>query len=134
MRLVLDASVAIAATRSSEPSFQAARSRLNRALRGDDELVVPTLFGVEVAGALARAGHADSKIRDLVERLMAGPHEVVSMGTSRMRRTVDLAIRAKLRGADATYVALAASRRLPLCTLDHEMAARAAGQCRVMQP
>ena len=134
MRLVLDASVAIAAARGSEPSFHSARARINRALRGDDELVIPALFGVEVAGALARAGEAESKILNLVERLMSSPHEVVTMGASRARRAVDLAIRAKLRGADATYVFLASSRRLPICTLDREMAVRAAAYCKVMVP
>jgi predicted nucleic acid-binding protein len=134
MRLVLDASVVIAATRGSEPSFQAARQRVNRALRGDDELVVPALFGIEVAGALARAGEPDAKIRELVERLTSAPHEVTTMGASRARRAIDIAIRARLRGADAVYVVLAVARRLSLCTLDHEMATRAATQCKVIPP
>jgi predicted nucleic acid-binding protein len=134
MRLVLDASVVIAATRSREPSFGAARARIDRALRGDDELVVPSLFGIEVADALARVGEPEPKIRDLIDRLTAPPHDVVTLGASRARRVVDIVISCKLRGADATYVWLASSRRLPLCTLDPDMASRAAAFCNVIPP
>jgi predicted nucleic acid-binding protein len=52
MRLVLDASVAVAAARVGEPAHDAARARLTRILRGADEIVVPTLFSVEVTAAL----------------------------------------------------------------------------------
>jgi predicted nucleic acid-binding protein len=134
MRLVLDASVAIAATRPNEPSFAAARARINRALRGEDELVLPALFGIEVAGALSRVGEPDPKIRDLVDRLTSPPHDVVVLGASRSRRIMDVAMVGKLRATDATYVWLASSRRLALCTLDSEMASRAAALCKVIAP
>jgi hypothetical protein len=63
MRLVHDASVAIAASRAHEPSSAAARARVGRAIRRHDELVVPSLFGIEVAGATksfrsAQSAHA----------------------------------------------------------------------------
>jgi predicted nucleic acid-binding protein len=44
MRLVLDASVAVAAARAGEPAHDAARVRLSRILRGADEIIVPTCF------------------------------------------------------------------------------------------
>lgn len=134
MRLVLDASVAIAAARTNEPSAAAARARVGRALRGQDELVVPSLFGIEVAGALARHGEAEDKTREYVARLTSAPHDVVPLGTARARRAMDVALAGRLRGADAVYVWLASSRGLPLCTLDHEMAERAAPFCRVVAP
>ncbi len=56
MRLVLDASVAVAAARAREVSHRAAQARVGGILRGDDELIVPTLFAVEVGAALAREG------------------------------------------------------------------------------
>jgi predicted nucleic acid-binding protein len=134
MRLVLDASVAIAAAHTQEPSSSAARARVGHALRGRDELVVPTLFGIEVAGALARRGESEDRIRDYVARLTSAPHEVIPLGAARGRRAVDVAIAGRLRGADAVYVWLASARRLPLCTLDPEMAERAARFCRVISP
>jgi predicted nucleic acid-binding protein len=132
MRLVLDASVAIAAARPQEPSSAEARVRIGHALRGRDEIVVPTLFGIEVAGALARRGEPEEKIRDYVARLTSAPHEVIPLGTARGRRAIDVAITGSLRGADAVYVWLASVRRLPLCTLDAEMAERAARFCKIV--
>jgi predicted nucleic acid-binding protein len=134
VRLVLDASVVVAAVRGGQPSFVAARARVNRALRGDDELVVPTLLVVEVAASLARVGESDEKIHELVARLTAAPHQVVPLGTGRARRSMDVAIAARLRAADAVYVWLASARRLPLCTIDREMAERGGALCKVMAP
>jgi predicted nucleic acid-binding protein len=134
MRLVLDASVAIAASRTHEPSSAAARARVGRALRRQDELVVPVLFGMEIAGALSRHGEPPDEIRDYVARLTSAPHEVVPLGVARARRALDVALTGRLRGADAAYVWLASSRRLPLCTLDDEMAERAAASCKVIAP
>ena len=45
-----------------------------------------------------------------------------------------VALRGRLRGADAVYVWLASSRGLPLCTLDHEMAERATAFCKLVAP
>jgi predicted nucleic acid-binding protein len=134
MRLVLDASVAIAASRPTEPSSATARARIGRALRSQDELVVPSLFGIEIAGALARRGEPEDKIRDYVARLTSPPHEVIPLGSARARRALNVALAGQLRGADAVYVWLACSRRLPLCTLDGEMAERATAFCKVVSP
>ena len=134
MRLVLDASVAIAAARTHEPSSAAARARVGRALRRHDELVVPAIFGVEVAGALSRHGEPEDTIRDYVARLTSAPNEVIPLGAARARRAIDVAIAGALRGADAVYVWLASARGLPLCTLDEEMAERAARFCKVVSP
>jgi predicted nucleic acid-binding protein len=41
---------------------------------------------------------------------------------------------ARLRGPDALYVWLAARYRLPLCTLDHEIIARASAHCQIIPP
>jgi len=89
---------------------------------------------LEVAGALARLGEPEDKTRDLVARLTSAPHEVIPLGVARAHRAIDVAISGALRGADAVYVWLATSRGLPLCTLDHEMAERAAAFCKVVLP
>jgi predicted nucleic acid-binding protein len=56
MRLVLDASVAVAAARPNEPSHAASRARIERVLAGSDEIVVPAIFPIEVGASLARVG------------------------------------------------------------------------------
>jgi len=134
MKIVLDASVAVAAMRPREPEHAAARTRVERALQGLDELVQPSLFAVEVGGALARQGRTEADIRALLGPLGAAPHQIVTFGPKRAAAAQACAIRGKLRGADALYVWLASARRLPLCTLDREMAERAAVFCQVLAP
>jgi predicted nucleic acid-binding protein len=104
MRLVLDASVAVAAAMPTEPTHAASRARVERALQGLDVLVVPSLFVVEVSGALARLGFSRPLVRAFVEPLCAGPHEVVTLGTRRAGKAARVASWCKLRGADASYV------------------------------
>jgi predicted nucleic acid-binding protein len=134
MRLVLDASVAVAAMRPSEPAHAAARARIEGALQGADELVEPSIFGVEVAGALARRGTLEPDIVALLQALSRAPHQIVTIGPKRATAAQTAAIKGRLRGADALYVWLASARRLPLCTLDREMAERAPAFCRVISP
>jgi predicted nucleic acid-binding protein len=134
VKLVLDASVAIASIRPGEPDYAAARARVDRALQGADELLEPAIFRIEVGGALVRRGRQEAEIRRLVDPLCAPPHAIVTIGPKRAAAAEALAIRARLRGADAVYVWLASSRGLPLCTLDHEMAERAAAFCNVISP
>lgn len=134
MKLVLDASVAIASISPGEPDYAAARARVSRALQGSDDLVEPAIFRIEVGGALVRRGRQRADIRKLVAPLCAPPHAIVTIGPKRAAAAEALAIQAKLRGAEAIYVWLAAARALPLCTLDREMATRAAPFCQVVSP
>ena len=62
MRIVLDASVAVAAQRREDPAFAASGRWLRRILSEQDELLVPTLFQVEVTSALSRAGTSKATI------------------------------------------------------------------------
>jgi predicted nucleic acid-binding protein len=134
MKMVLDASVALASMRASEPAHAAARARIERAVQNLDELLFPPIFPVEVGGALARLGVPEAEICRLVDALVRPPHAVVTMGAKRAAAAQALAIKARLRGADALYVWLAAARAVTLCTLDHEMTQRAAAFCKVVSP
>lgn len=134
MKLVLDASVAVAAMRPGEPAYAVSRARIERVLQGADELVQPALFGVEVAGALARRGIVEADIRAFVQALRAPPHQIVTIGPKGSASAETYATQGRLRGADALYVWLASARRLPLCTLDREMAQRGAAFCKVIGP
>jgi predicted nucleic acid-binding protein len=134
MRLVLDASVAVAATRPTEPSFEAARSRVERILTGHDQIDVPAIFSIEVASALVRVGEPEAAVRRYVDALVSVSFGVASVGPQRARKIRDLAILSKLRAADSTYVWLANKLNLPLCTLDREMATRGAAFCTFVKP
>jgi predicted nucleic acid-binding protein len=133
LRYVLDASVAVAAARPQEPSYAAAFERVSRVLAGIDAIVVPALFRIEVASALARTRFEPRWIDAHVDQLLASA-TVVVVGPVRSRRVQRVAMTAKLRAADATYVWLAAREAVPLVTLDEEVFARAAGYCQVERP
>jgi predicted nucleic acid-binding protein len=134
MRIVLDACVVIASIRPSEPSHSASKARVQRVLRGDDEIVVPSFFIVETSGALARLGQPEADILPFIDALTAPPHEIVTVGPKSARAARTVALMAKLRGPDALYVWVAARAGLPLCTLDQEIVSRAGPHCQVIAP
>jgi predicted nucleic acid-binding protein len=134
MRLVLDASVAIAATRVSEPFYAPARAQVERALQGIDAVVVPAFFFVEVAGALARQAIAESDIHAVLDPFTRAPHEVITIGPRRARAAVRVAIACRLRGPDALYVWLAEREGIPVCTLDEEILLRGAPRVQTTRP
>lgn len=124
MNYVLDASVAVAACRPNEPHHRAARSRIAALLTGADDIVVPALFVVEVASALARAGWPKADIDRFVDRDLAA-RTIVTIGPRRARLIASLAVATRLRAADAAYVWVAARHALPLVSADAEILQRA---------
>lgn len=133
MRYVLDASVAVAAARPSEPTHAHARRRLDRLLRADDEMVVPAIFQIEVAAALARVGVPAMEVTSYVERLLAAA-SIVTLGPARARQIQSVAVLTRLRAADATYAWLAGREGLPLITSDNEVLERAVAICSAERP
>jgi predicted nucleic acid-binding protein len=133
MRICLDASVAVAAHRVHEPSHAVARARVERVLAGTDPIIVPAIFSVEVASALTRGGFEAKVVTAYVEALL-GFADVVTVGPKRAPRIMDVAIRTKLRAADATYAWVANKARVPLVTLDAEVLERAAVVCNAEPP
>src|SRR5439155_24357345 len=101
MRYVLDASVAIAAVRHGEPAHLASRARLAAVLSGADEIVVPAIFTIEVAASLARVGWPPAEIEEYVATLAARTVESATIGVARVPRVRGVAVRARLRAADA---------------------------------
>lgn len=134
MRYVLDASVAIAAVRPKEPAHAASRARLTLVLTGADEIAVPAIFTIEVAASLARVGWLPADIDQYVASLVARTAESATIGVARVPRIRGVAVRARLRAADAAYVWLASARQLTLVTLDQEVLTRAATLCAVSAP
>ena len=134
MRIVLDASVAVAAVRANEPAHRPSRAQIDRVIAQDDEIVVPSLFSIEVAGALSRAGWSLKDIHAYVGALSTPPHRMVTLGPRTASKIRDVAIGCRLRGADACYVWLAVRHALTLCTLDREIASRAGAICAVANP
>lgn len=124
MKYVLDASVAVAALRNTEPSHAAALSRCMPLFAGDDEIVVPAIFELEVTAALTRRGVEPSRIAGFLARHLA-QRTSVTIGPRAIRGAQRIVRKTRLRAADALYVWVAAREELPLVTLDREVIARA---------
>lgn len=134
MRVVLDASVAVAAAHPSEPTHRASWARVLRVLNGIDEMVVPALFRVEVAAALARTGSPAAVIDRFLAPLLRPPTRLVTIGRRAVRQIERVAVALRLRAADASYVWVAMRDGAPLVTSDKEVLARAAAACSVTPP
>ena len=133
MRYVLDASVAIASLRANEPLHVAAVRYLSPLLRGLDAIVVPSIFRIEVASTLARAGFLPAQVARFVGGFLARA-TVKTIGPRRAMAIQTVAVAARLRAADAIYVWLAEEEAIPLVTADREIHQRAAGRCQVVSP
>jgi predicted nucleic acid-binding protein len=133
MKYVLDASVAIAAFRSNEPLHAACVKRLTPLLKGDDSIVVPAIFRIEVASALARGGFTAAQVERFAGGLLAHATEV-TIGPLRARRIQAIAMVTRLRAADAIYVWVAQHEGLQLVTADQEIQQRASAMCRLLAP
>jgi predicted nucleic acid-binding protein len=133
LRYVLDASVAVASLRPNETHHAAAVAYLSPLLRGVDEIVVPSLFAIEVASALGRAGFDGAQVSRFLSPFLARAR-LVTIGAVSARQIWPLAVASRLRAADAVYVWLASRRALPLVTSDKEVHQRAASLCQVIHP
>jgi predicted nucleic acid-binding protein len=133
MRYVLDASVAVASLRPNEPAHAASVAYVSPLLRGVDAIVVPSIFRIEVASALARSRFSALQVRRFVRGFLARA-TVVAIGPRRALEIESVAVATRLRAVDAIYVWLAEARGLPLVTADEEIHQRAAARCRVVTP
>ena len=135
MKLVLDASVAVAAVRPNEPHHLRARARVGAVLTGRDELIVPALFPIEVTSALARrAAWPQPQIAAYIARLLARPCRLVTLGVKNAHASANLAAATRLRAADAVYVWLASKEGVVLVSSDEEVLQRGATVCQVQAP
>ncbi len=133
MRYVLDAWIAIAAMKPTEPLHVASAWRIDRVLTGVDTLVVPSLFAVEVTAGLTRSGVPAGHVERYVAALLAST-DVVTIGPRSATHIARIAARTHLRAADAAYVWVAAREGLSLVTADEEIHQRAGVVCSVERP
>jgi len=100
---------------------------LNEQRANGVELVSPAFLLPEVGGAVSRRTVAPHLGQEAVEILQNLPGlRLVEMDAALIREAAHLAADLGLRGADATYVAVAARLNLPLVTLDGDQRDRAA--------
>lgn len=120
---VLDASVAVATLRPTEPHHAAAQAYVRPLLTGADSIVVPALFGIEVAASLARVGFPDADALKF-SKLFLENARIVTLGPRSSKSVAALAAQTKLRAGDALYLWVAIKEGLPLITADAEILSR----------
>jgi predicted nucleic acid-binding protein len=124
--VVLDASVFIGACSPAEIHHAAARAAVD-SIPANRPFVVPSLFRIEVASALARREESAFFI-DTVDALVTGPRFFTCpLDYALVRLSVEVARRAGCRAYDAVYGALALSRGAVLLTLDEDLRSRFSG-------
>ena len=124
MKHVLDASVAVAALRASEPSHAAALAHCTPFFARRDDVVVPALFDVEVVSALVRRGADPAHVATLFRKHLSS-RKLVPIGPRVVRAVRGVVSATRLRAADAFYVWVALRESVPLVTLDGEVVAKA---------
>ncbi|MGH7895677.1 MAG: type II toxin-antitoxin system VapC family toxin, partial [Candidatus Binatia bacterium] len=120
MIYVLDASVAIAALRASEPGHHEALRRCLPLFAGRDQIVVPSIFDLEVTSALVRRGVAPVRVAAFFDSHLRS-RELITIGPRAVRAARAVVNITRLRAADALYVWVAARKGIPLVTADGEV-------------
>ena len=135
MNCVVDASVLVSYLHSGDLNHDASRSWMRRQVHEGQRLAAPILLMVEVGAAVARRtrstllGHrAISELRRIPMLRLAPVDRRLGLKASQM------AAELFLRGADATYVALAFELTVPLVSWDNEQLERASRAIEVRKP
>ncbi|MCI0548664.1 MAG: PIN domain-containing protein, partial [Candidatus Rokubacteria bacterium] len=113
----------------------ASRSWLARHVAAGGLVIAPALLLPEVAGAVARRTGEPRLARRAVAAVLRLPVlRLLPVDDVLARAAAGVAGRLRVRGADALYIAAAATLRLPLVTWDLEQRDRAAPLVEVLVP
>ncbi len=135
MSVTLDASVWLAAAIPSEPDHESARAVVDHLVRRGEPLDQPTLFVVEVAGAVRRrsgsAQHAANAVAQITSLRTIRLHALVG---PLAESAAGIAGVLGLCGADAVYLSTSVAAGATLVTLDHELRDRGRAVASVVSP
>jgi len=124
-RFTIDASVFVSALRGTDPAHGHSVAFLGRSGPEPSLIVVPNLVEPEVAGAIGRATGDSDLARRALKMLAEAPNlTLAALDDDLAEAAADLAIVARLRGADAVYAATARRFDATLVTLDDEQRTR----------
>jgi predicted nucleic acid-binding protein len=133
--MVVDASVLVSRLVPHDAYHEASRHWLARHAARGGLVVAPVLLLPEVAGALARRTGDRRLARRAVDAILRLPGlRLLAVDEALGQMAATLAGRHRLRGADAVYVAAAATLGLPLVTWDAEQGERAGRVVAVIRP
>jgi len=133
MFIVVDASVWVARLVSQDIFYESVRSWMSTRLQEDDRFLAPSLLLAEIGGAIGRRTTSSLGLKAIQQVQNLPGLQLVEMDNSLLLEAARLAAELGLRGADSTYVAIAARLDLPLVTLDVDQVARARKRVKVLE-
>jgi predicted nucleic acid-binding protein len=123
--LTIDASVWVNGFDGREAGHEVSRAFLDGVRARGEQVVLPNLALIEVAGAISRTRGSAAKAQAFADAMAAlAGVRVVALDETLARAAVDLAARHGMRGADSVYGAVAVRYGCELVTLDAEHLAR----------
>ena len=133
MFIVVDASVWVARLVSEDVFHESVKTWMFARLEEGDQFLAPSLLLAEIGGAISRRTSSLFGLK-AIEHLQSLPGlQLVEMEDSLLLEAAHLAAELGLRGADSTYVAVAARLDLPLITLDVDQRERARKRITVLE-
>ena len=133
--MIVDASIWVASILDSDRHHSASAAFVRRLIELRQPASVPALVWPEISGAVARrTGDPERGIK--LARFLAAQNWITSfpLDSKLARESMRIAAGQRIRGADAVYIALAATRGEPLITLDAEMLERAPANVERLSP
>lgn len=133
--MVVDASVWVSAFLPADVHHEEVLAFLKRIVERGETVVLPNLALAEIGGAIARRTGDAALAADALALVRRQPLLTIhALDDSLGEAAARLAIDARVRGADAVYVALAAWLDTVLVTLDREVLERGAAAARIVTP
>jgi len=133
MFIVVDASVWVARLVSNDVFYEPVKEWMVSRIGEEDQFLAPSLLLTEIGGAISRRTTSALALK-AIEQVQSLPGlQLIEMEDSLIRDAARLAAELGLRGADSTYVAVAARLDLPLVTLDLDQRERARKRVQVME-
>lgn len=132
--VVTDASLWVARLVPQDTFHSLVRAWMDARRAAGEQLLAPSLLLAEVAGAISRRTGDHALARQALSLLEELPGlRLVAMDQALLGEAANLAAELGLRGADATYVAVATRLNLPLATFDADQRQRAAPRVRLLE-
>ena len=133
MFIVVDASVWVARLVSQDVFYGPVKEWMAAHIESTDHFLAPSLLLAELGGAISRRTTPSLGLKAIQQVQNLPGLQLVEMDHSLLLEAAQLAAELGLRGADSTYVAVAARLDLPLVTLDVDQRERAGKRVKVME-
>jgi predicted nucleic acid-binding protein len=131
--IVVDASVWVARLVPQDVFYKPVKEWMFARLEENDQFLAPSLLLAEIGGAISRRTTPSLGLKAIEQVENLPGLQLVEMENSLLREAANLAAELGLRGADSTYVAVAARLELPLTTLDIDQREKAAKRVEVLE-